>query len=213
MENTLTWTVAPQTPNLDILQASAQMAATLRTRLMNAAPAPRLFEWSFGKHNATFGTVDIRRAAPAIKVLPAPVWSAPRGRFRVQPEVAERLDRASRSLPAEYSLGFWEGFRPIAVQRALWNTGLDLLADAHPYATRFEIEQVLETYVARPTAYAPHSLGNAVDVALLSAAGDVLDHPEALKVLSHALSNAGLSHYEPEWWHWSYDGDDQKYLQ
>lgn len=200
----------------NLLQPSIQAAEQLRIRLMNYAPAVEQDSWRWRTANAraSFGLVDIRRAAPQIAILPAPVWSASKQRFWVRPELASRLELAARALPAQWTLGFWEGFRPLTIQRSLWVAGLALLSDSHPELSQEQLENVLETYVARPTANAPHSAGNAVDVAVINASGQILDATTAagrlgLAAMSRAMKSAGLSNYEPEWWHWSYEEDGE----
>ena len=128
--------------------------------------------------------------------------------------MATRLERAARQLPSPLTLGFWEGFRPLNVQRNLWETGFSLLQESHPYLHQPQLEDVLETYVARPTAGAPHSSGSAVDVVVINRAGQILDATTAegrsgLAAMSNAMKSAGLSNYEPEWWHWSHWSHDE----
>ena len=197
-------------------QPSIQAAENLRARLMKAAPTQNQGFWRQreARSRAAFGLTDIRRAAPQIAILDAPVWSSSRQRFQVLPVVATRLERAARELPSSLALGFWEGFRPLDVQRNLWETGLSLLQESHPDLNQTQLEDVLETYVARPTASAPHSSGSAVDVAVINRAGQILDATTAegrsgLAAMSNAMKSAGLSNYEPEWWHWSHDEDGE----
>jgi D-alanyl-D-alanine dipeptidase len=168
----------------------------------------------FARHAvSTSGLADVRRVARQVRVSPAPPWSAPQERFWIRPEVASRLEAAARALPGSFSLGFWEGFRPLGVQSSLWRIGLELVAAMYPTLSNAQLESVVETYIARPTPYAPHALGLAVDVALLDSSGRVLEDRAYLQVLSTALREAGLSDYEPEWWHWSYEAGDNELLQ
>ena len=197
-------------------QPSIQAAEHLRARLMNAAPTPNqeFRRESAAPAQVAFGLADVRQIAPQVAILDAPVWSSSRQRFWVRPEVAIRLERAARELPSTWMLGFWEGFRPIEVQRNLWEAGFSLLQESHPYLNQTQLEKVLETYVARPTTNAPHSSGSAVDVAVINRDGKILDATTAegrlgLAAMSSALTSAGLSNYEPEWWHWSHDEDGQ----
>ena len=160
------------------------------------------------------GLVDVRRTAPGVVLLPAPAWSEPELQFLVRPEVAERLRSAAAVLPSDVRLGFWEGLRPLEVQRSLWETALAFLRSARPQAPASELELEVERYVARPDGIAPpHSTGSAVDVAAVNAFGQVLNPNDAWgklgnEVLARALREAGLANYTPEWWHWSY-GDEE----
>src|SRR4051794_32759046 len=78
------------------------------------------------------GLVDVRAVAPGLVLLPAPRWSEPELRFLARPEVAERLAQAAALLPTDVRLGFWEGLRPLAVQRLLWESGLAFLQRTYP---------------------------------------------------------------------------------
>ena len=86
--------------------------------------------------------------------------------------MAARLGTAARALPSDLRLGFWEGLRPVAVQRSLWDSGLAFLRASYPTREGGELESMLERYVARPDGSAPpHSTGSAVDVAAVDAFG------------------------------------------
>lgn len=158
--------------------------------------------------------VDVREVAPAVIVLDTPPWSDPELRFLVRPEVAQRLEKAADILPSDLRLGFWEGLRPIRIQRSLWEEGFQFLQRLYPDSDRAALEQELEHYVARPDGRTPpHSTGSAVDVAPLNAFREVMTPASAfgslaVEAMGKALREAGLAHYQPEWWHWSY-GDDE----
>jgi zinc D-Ala-D-Ala dipeptidase len=196
---------------------TAAAAEQLRAYLMDAPPAC-LAEWTEKRCRQVVpvpqGLVDIRSAAPEVMVLPAPAWSDPELRHLVRPEVAERLRQAAGVLPSDVRLGFWEGLRPVAIQRMLWETGLSFLRTSYPHSTGQELEGMLEHYVARPDGKRPpHSTGTAVDVAAVDAFGQVLNPNDpwgklGTRILAQALRETGLANYEPEWWHWSY-GDEE----
>lgn len=202
------------TPLADRAAAVAPNAQDLRDILSSLHPT------YFGEHYDAAGLparpvsalqelVDVREAAPGLVMLPAPSWSEPEQRFLVRPELGERLRRAAHALPSDLRIGFWEGYRPLAVQWALWNTGLDLLRAAQPLIAEAQLEVLLETYVARPDATALHSVGRAVDIAVLNAAGEVFDLETrrgrlAYAIFARALTRSGLDSYDREWWHWSY---------
>lgn len=172
--------------------------------------------WSRLRRCATVPSdlVDVRSVAPELVFLPAPPWSEPELRFRVHPEVARRLQEAAGLLPTDIRLGYWEGLRPLYVQEALWDTGLEFLRAAHAELTAAELEAALEQFVARPNAGTPpHSTGSAVDVAPVNAFGQPLGPTDAwgrlaTEMLARALAGTGLANYQPEWWHWSY-GDEE----
>lgn len=194
-----------------VSHTAAMMAEHLRAYLMVSAPGP----CSVTLSQATFasipcGLVDVRQEVPDLVILPAPVWSHPELRFRVHPEVARRLREAAAVLPSDVRLAFWEGLRPITVQKQLWDTSLSYLRSNYPGLSAEELEDAVEQFVARPHGSAPpHSTGSAVDVAPVDAFGQVLNPGDAwgslgVEVLSQALQSTGLANYSPEWWHWSY---------
>lgn len=160
------------------------------------------------------GLVDIRSFAPTVFSLGAPPWSHTEQRFLVRPEVAERIRRTTEVLPSDLRLGFWEGLRPVTVQRRLWESSLSFLKTRHPELTHLELEFAVEQYVARPDGVVPpHSTGAAVDVAPVDGFGRVLTPADAwgklaVETISRALRESGLANYNPEWWHWSY-GDEE----
>ena len=161
----------------------------------------------------TEGLLDVRRAVPSLLILPAPCWSDPELRFFVRPDLAARLRQATEVLPSDVRLGFWEGLRPLPIQKALWDTGLEFLRTTQPELDRAGLEAALERLIARPHGAPPHSTGSAVDVAPVDAFGRPLGPADAwgrlaVRAVARALSSAGLANYEPEWWHWSY-GDEE----
>lgn len=162
------------------------------------------------------GLCDVRLAAPSLRILPAPPWAEPELRFLVRPEVAERLERAARALPDDVRLGFWEGLRPVWVQRTLWEAGLTFLRAHLPDREIPALEHELDRYVARPDGARtnpPHSTGSAADVAAVDVFGRVLDPHQAwgrlgVEIVRSRLRETGLASYPEEWWHWSY-GDEE----
>ena len=119
-------------------------------------------------------------------------------------EVVDRLLAAQRSLPFGLRLLLVEGYRPLDTQAA--------------------------TAFGSPVEAAPHSTGGAIDLTLCTADGAELDLGTALgaglaaggtacftgarhiatsarwnrRIMSDALSGAGLVNYPAQWWHWSY---------
>jgi D-alanyl-D-alanine dipeptidase len=157
--------------------------------------------------------VDVRKIDRLV-VLAAPQWSHSELRFLVRPEVAARLAQAARSLPEDLRIGFWEGYRPLTVQRALWDEGLAYLRQHQPGAAQHELEDALSELVARPGAVPPpHSTGSAVDIAPIDGFGRTLTPDDAwgrmgFDIMAGHLRASGLAGYALEWWHWSY-GDHE----
>lgn len=196
-------------------ESLAGQAAYLRTQLLNEEA--RFAHWAWPEHvspqHAPLELVDVRHYVSRLHVLEAPRWSIPQQRFHVRLEVAVRLARAARRLPTGYALGFWEGYRSLGVQRGLWETGLGLLREHYPQHDENELEVLLDTFIARPNASAPHTLGQAVDIALTDSSGQILETSSDLMLLGDVLESAGLTNYEPEWWHWSYEEPQLKFFQ
>jgi zinc D-Ala-D-Ala dipeptidase len=140
-----------------------------------------------------------------------------------------RLLRAQSLLPAGVRLLFIEGYRPPVLQRRYFQEYSDDLTRAHPDWPASRIREAASRYVSPPE-IAPHSAGAAVDVTLVDHAGRELDmgtrvnaSPEESQgacythapnisaqartnraTLGAALSEAGLTNYPSEFWHWSY---------
>ena len=193
---------------------SAQ-AAYIRAQLLHESTGFAHWVWpeQVSAQQAPLELVDVRHYVPRLQELEAPRWTVPQQRFHVRLEVAIHLARAARRLPKGYALGFWEGYRSLGVQRSLWETGLGLLREHYPEHEESALETLLDTFIARPDASAPHTLGQAVDVALTDARGEVLEAPSDLGLLRDVLESAGLNNYDPEWWHWSYDEPRLEFFQ
>ena len=169
--------------------------------------------------------VRAQYALEGIPGAPETVW--------VRAGVHERLLRAAQTLPAGIALLVFDGFRPLAVQRYLYDHFRAKVAAANPGFSPPEIEAVVARFVASPSADPrcppPHRTGGAVDVCLVDAASgfELLmgtapdevapesatryyeDFPEEpfttnRRLLFHAMTGAGFTNYEGEWWHFDY---------
>ncbi|MBN2355061.1 D-alanyl-D-alanine dipeptidase [candidate division KSB1 bacterium] len=121
---------------------------------------------------------------------------------------AERLVRVQKRLqPMGYGIKVWDGYRPLFVQKQMW----EILPDAK--------------YVANPATGSRHNRGAAVDVTLVDAQGNELEMPTpfddfsekaaahyedvseaALKhrqILQSAMTAEGFQIYHAEWWHFN----------
>ncbi len=148
--------------------------------------------------------------------------------------VAERLARVAAGLPAGTDLLVWDGWRPFAVQKALYDHYLNELIAVHPGWPHDAIEDAAARYVSPPSrsasAPAPHLTGGAVDLTLCDPDGTPREMgtgfdafvPEAAaaalentpgpardnrRLLFWAMSAEGFTEYTEEWWH--YDHGDQ----
>ncbi|MBW8705318.1 D-alanyl-D-alanine dipeptidase [Streptomyces sp. MBT84] len=143
--------------------------------------------------------------------------------------VLTRLLHAQSLLPTGVRLLFVEGYRPLSLQRRLFEEYSDELAHAYPDWQPAEVREAASRFVSPPE-IAPHSAGAAVDVTLIDHLGRELDmgtrvnaSPEESDgacytdapglndraranraALGSALSAAGLINYGTEWWHWSF---------
>ncbi len=149
--------------------------------------------------------------------------------FHLRQGVLDRLLAAQTLLPDGMRLLFVEGYRPPALQRRYFETYSAELSAQHPNWPEERLRAAASRYVSPPE-IAPHSAGAAVDLTLADTDGHELDlgtpmnanpedsagacythapniSPDARthrKILSKALSEAGLVNYPTEWWHWSY---------
>lgn len=147
----------------------------------------------------------------------------------VRSSVLTALLTAQQHLPRGLRLVLEEGFRPLHVQAKIFEAYLSDLTAEYPTASRVQLEREATKYVARPEGVPPHSTGGAVDVALASTSGEILDmgsdsndtpcangdanyiwsrsvspQVRALReVFQTAMNCAGFVNYPPEWWHWS----------
>ncbi|MET9734414.1 M15 family metallopeptidase [Streptomyces sp. NPDC006458] len=143
--------------------------------------------------------------------------------------VLARLVKAQAQLPDGLRLLFVEGYRPPSLQRRYFEEYADGLRAAHPDWPPDRIRRAASRYVSPPE-IAPHSAGAAVDLTLVDADGRELDMGTAMnanpeesdgacytddphisaearanrRILTDALTSAGLVNYPTEWWHWSY---------
>ncbi|MEU1284855.1 M15 family metallopeptidase [Kitasatospora sp. NPDC005856] len=143
--------------------------------------------------------------------------------------VLDRLLDAQAALPDGLRLLFVEGYRPPALQSSYFDEYAAELRTANPDWPADRIRSATSRYVSPPE-IAPHSAGAAVDLTLVDADGRELDlgtrvnaspeesagacytHADGIsaqaranrRLLSDALTGAGLVNYPTEWWHWSY---------
>ncbi|MEV6984305.1 M15 family metallopeptidase [Sphaerisporangium sp. NPDC051017] len=154
----------------------------------------------------------------------------PQGAFaHLREGVLARLVDAQRALPFGYRLLVVEGYRPVVLQKRIFEEYKDELRVAYPEMSPAELHVAASRYVS-PVEVAPHTAGAAVDLTLATDDGTALDMGTAVnatpeqsdgacytaapnisaeardhrKILGSALESAGLVNYPTEWWHWSY---------
>jgi len=151
----------------------------------------------------------------------------------VRAGVLTRLQQAAASLPESVALIIFDGYRPLSVQRYLFDTYSQEIAKHEPHLTAEEIDRKVRHFVAAPVADPlrppPHRTGGAVDVYLVDAVtGEELPMgtaPDEMaeasvtrwfeenthepftsnrRLLWHAMTDAGFANYPGEWWHYEY---------
>lgn len=160
-----------------------------------------------------------------------PVFEFPRVHL-LRESVARMICEAAQNLPDGLRLQIVEGYRPIAVQRAMFRYALQQARERFPEADDKTIQREAGRYSAPPDAITPppHLTGGAVDLEIVGEEGVRLDFTSPFDLLdsSHAAFDApglsdearrnrdllrsvleptGLTNYADEWWHWSY-GDN-----
>ena len=160
-----------------------------------------------------------------------PVFDFPRVHL-LRASVARMICEAAQQLPDGMRLQIVEGYRPIAVQRAMYWHALDQARQAMPDADDKAIAAHAGRYSAPPNAKTPppHLTGGAVDLEIVGEDGVRLDFTSPFDLQNNAgtafdapgisetarsnrdllksiLEPTGLTNYADEWWHWSY-GDN-----
>jgi D-alanyl-D-alanine dipeptidase len=93
----------------------------------------------------------------------------------VREGVLERLKVAQKMLPKDHYFIFYDTFRPLDVQQALFDGQLEALAKAHPDWNHEKLEMETQTYVSIPapnrergfTWPSPHSTAGVVDLSII----------------------------------------------
>ena len=151
----------------------------------------------------------------------------------VRQTVYEKLLAIADRLPPSRQLILYDGYRPFAVQHALFQLIQAQIAAAEPHLSVEALHEKTLTYVAWPStqidASTPHLTGGAVDVTLADETGAPLwmgsafDETSTLSATAYFeqqgedaqvrdnrrelytyMTEAGFSNYEEEWWHYEY---------
>lgn len=144
-----------------------------------------------------------------------------------------RLQKALEALPEHLGFVVFDGFRPLAVQQALWEWQWAEVTRDYPHFTEAEVYEKVRHFVAEPTPDptrpTPHRTGGAVDLTLFSReTGAELDLGTAFdeatdatvtdwferypqepitdnrRLLYTVLTEVGFANYPNEWWHFEY---------
>lgn len=114
----------------------------------------------------------------------------------VRSRVAERLREASRLLPTTLVLLVWDGWRPLELQQALYDTYADSLGESEGLRG-VGLSRTIRRFVSEPSddprCPSPHLTGGAVDVTLASGDGAPLNMGGSFDELS---VRSKTDHYE-----------------
>lgn len=146
--------------------------------------------------------------------------------------VADMLVCAARALPAGHKLKIFDAWRPIAVQKALFEEYYCRLRSAFADKSEDELTQMTSLFVSYPSENQDHpfvhATGGAVDLTIVDSAGKELDmgtdfddYSDAAhtayfentphhtirdnrRLLYNAMLSAGFTNYPSEWWHYDF---------
>lgn len=198
---------------------------------------------------ATVRAIAIADEAPRLHPLPAALPFAPvyadagiDGAIRtcyLRAEVIERLLAAADSVAREgYRLQVLDGWRPPAVQRALYRDIFQQLVMRHPEDSDDERHRRTQHFVSLPSIWperpSPHLTGGSVDVTLMRDGehidmGSEFDEPSHRsytdafehdageirahrRVLYRAMTDAGFTNLPSEWWHYDFGNQNWAYF-
>lgn len=107
----------------------------------------------------------------------------------VRQDVRDCLVRAQGLLPPGYFFKFYDGYRPLAAQRELFDAQRKVVASQHPGWSDEQIDEETHKFIARPamdeesrlTRPAPHTTGAAIDLRLIYLSEEGLTKLESLK--------------------------------
>ena len=153
----------------------------------------------------------------------------PTDRMEIRQEIADKLSAVQSSFNGSYRFKIWDGYRPRAVQNAIYNDYRERVKADNPTWDDSQIDYETEKFVTRATArerIPPHATGGAIDLTLVDKdgteldMGTVFDHfgPEAeplyfkddsehaaahanRMLLREAMLAAGFTADKDEWWH------------
>lgn len=184
----------------------------------------------------------MEEVTPSERVLVHPIYAArgfPEaiGTIWLRSGVVRRLCEAAAELPDGLALLVWDGWRPLALQRRLYDDyRVQLVATAERSGDA--VEDLVEMFVSIPSADplrpSPHLTGGAVDLTLATVDGEPLDmggefdeltsrsatgfydrdpdestrsFVERRHWLRRVMEKSGFTNFPSEWWH--YDFGDQ----
>ncbi len=152
--------------------------------------------------------------------------------FYVRKTVADMLIRAAKALPTGFKLKIFDTWRPLAVQKALFDSYYSRLQRRFPDKDHPALMQMTSLFICCPSEDPDrpfvHSTGGAVDLTVVDPAGNALDMGTGFddfsdaahtayfensgsltvrnnrRLLYNAMLSAGFTNYPAEWWHYDY---------
>lgn len=150
--------------------------------------------------------------------------------------VLERLRKAKRLLPKGYNFKIWDAYRPLNVQKIVYNNYFKELKNKYPDLSENKLCQMTEIFVSpasfNPLFPSPHNTGAAIDLTIVDQNKNELEmgtcfdefnkksftdyfskNPENKfnknrMFFKELMESVGFANYFEEWWHFSY-GDQE----
>jgi D-alanyl-D-alanine dipeptidase len=147
-------------------------------------------------------------------------------------DVAKRLFDASTLLPDGFKFLIYDAWRPLSVQKFLYDENREEIAKRYAHLSGYALEQVIGTYVSVPVEdrFRPpaHTTGGAIDLTLTDKNGTSLPMGSAFdafddsshtnfyeqsiekdikhnrRLLLSVMTEAGFTNLPTEWWHFDY---------
>ncbi len=151
----------------------------------------------------------------------------------VRETVYNMLQKAVRQLPQGFKIKIFDAWRPVSVQKALYNDFYKIIKSSSPSLTESELIEQTSYFVSYPSEDVlhpfVHSTGGAVDMTIVDASGIELDmgtdfddftplshtayfensdcHGEIRqnrRLLYNAMTSIGFTNLPSEWWHYDF---------
>jgi D-alanyl-D-alanine dipeptidase len=146
----------------------------------------------------------------------------------VRESVAQRIKKANSFLPEGYKLMVRFGYRPLKVQKLVWDRVNKKMSEKYPDWPEGRIKKETQKFAAPVDTdlVPPHTTGATVDLTITGQNGKWVDMGTKLgefnertvfeakglteeqaknrQILRNAMIKAGFVNYHAEWWHWSY---------
>lgn len=148
--------------------------------------------------------------------------------------VLKKLVEASKMLPEGFKIVIFDSWRPVKVQKELFDRYKKETAKSNPEKSNIELENLVIQFVAFPSCDpqkpSPHSTGGAIDLTIADSKGYYLDMGSEFdettersrtnyyenrgsrimkiaynrRLLYNIMTNVGFTNYPREWWHFDY---------